>query len=134
LRGFLRAKKFTRKIEGLATKEQIGSAAVLVVVGLRKAKVVVGPKDPFGKLEPNFEEFHDAREVVGVGTIFCDDTGPKLHLHGTIGRGDEAINGCPRGGASVFCVLDVVIFEIEGLTAQRLSGPELGIKLLRLIS
>jgi predicted DNA-binding protein with PD1-like motif len=97
---------------------------------LRKAKVVVGPKNPTGPIEPVYREFDDAREIAGVGTIFWDDEGPKLHLHGAIGRGDEAINGCPRGGATVFCVLEVTIMEIIGVDATRAMDPEIGLKLL----
>jgi predicted DNA-binding protein with PD1-like motif len=120
------------QIEALAAKEKIASAAVLVVGGLRKAKVVVGPRNPTGPIEPQYVEFDDAREIAGVGTIFCDDGVPRLHLHGAIGRGKEAINGCPRGGATVFCVLEVVIIEIDGTTAARGIDPQIGLKLLAL--
>lgn len=120
-------------IESICGRENIKNASVLVVGGLRKAKVVVGPEDPDGPLKPQFKEFDDAREIAGVGTIFCDDKGPKLHLHGAIGRGDEAINGCPRGGASVFCVLEVVIMEIEGVNAARLPEGDLELKLLNFV-
>lgn len=122
------------KIESIAAKENIKSASVIVVGGLRKAKVVVGPKNPTGKIEPQFKEFDDAREIAGVGTIFCDEAGPKLHMHGAIGRGDETIAGCPRGGATIFCVLEVIIIEIEGVDASRAVDPELGLKLLKLKS
>ena len=121
------------QIQAVAAKENVTSAAVLVVGGLRKAKVVVGPKDPHGPIEPEFREFDDAREIVGVGTIFSDEEGPKLHLHGAIGRGDEVMAGCPRGGATVFCVLEVVIIEITGTSAVRAPDPELGLKLLSFV-
>ncbi|HOF17713.1 MAG TPA: DUF296 domain-containing protein [Phycisphaerae bacterium] len=120
------------EIESLAAKEDIACAAVVIVGGLRRAKVVVGPKNPTGPIEPTYREFDDAREIAGVGTIFRDESGPKLHLHAGIGRGDEAIVGCPRGGASVFCVLEVVLFEILGVDAAREPDPELGLKLLTL--
>ena len=120
------------EIESLAAKETIRCAAVVVVGGLRKGKVVVGPKNPVGPIEPQFAEFDDAREIAGVGTIFPDENGPTLHLHGAIGRGRETIAGCPRGGATVFCVLEVILFEIEGVEAQRAMDSELGLKLLTL--
>jgi len=120
------------EIEGLAAKENIRSGVVFLVGGLRKGKIVVGPVNPTGPIEPNFREFDDAREIVGVGTIFRDETGPKMHLHAGIGRGDEAIVGCPRGGATVFCVLEVILLEIEGTSAQRLPDPATALKLLTL--
>jgi len=118
------------RIEALAAKENIRGAVVVVIGGLRSARVVVGPKSPTGKIEPNYTEFDDAREVVGLGTIFRDDGAPSLHLHAGIGRGREALVGCPRGGAKVFCVLEVVLIEIEGIDARRELDAELGLKLL----
>ncbi len=120
-------------IEGIAAQEDIRCAAVLVVGGLRRAKVVVGPEDPDGPIRPQFREFDDAREIAGVGTIFADADGPKLHLHGAIGRGDETIAGCPRGGAAVFCVLEVIIAEITGVQAERRPDPDTGLDLLTLL-
>lgn len=103
---------------------------VVAVGGVRKAKIVVGPKSPAGKIEPMFREFDDAREIVGTGTIFWDDEGPKMHIHMGFGRGDSVLVGCPRGGASTFCILEVVIIEIEGIEAERRLDPKLGLKLL----
>ncbi len=122
------------EIESIAAKENISSAAVIVVGGLRSGRVVVGPKSPTGPIEPNFTEFDDAREIAGVGTVFRDaeNDWPTLHLHAAIGRGDEVIAGCPRGGAKIFCVLEVVILEIEGLDASRALDRETAFKLLTL--
>jgi predicted DNA-binding protein with PD1-like motif len=120
------------EIESLAAREKIGSAAVLLLGGLRSGKVVVGPKSPEPPIEPVFREFDDAREIAGVGTIFCDDEGAKLHLHAAIGRGDETLAGCARGGAKVFCVLEAIIFEIKGVNASRKTDPQLALKLLSL--
>ena len=122
-------------IESVAAKEDVRSAAVIVVGGLRSGKVVVGPKNVTGRPEPQYAEFDDAREIVGVGTIFPDgeDEKPSLHLHAGIGRGgEEPIVGCPRGGATVFCVLEVVIIEIEGVDAARRLDPATAFKLLTL--
>lgn len=119
-------------IEQIARREGIRSGVVIVVGGLRSGRVVVGPKRTTGPIEATFTEFDDAREVVGVGTVFWDDDGPALHLHAGIGRGQEAIVGCPRGGATAFCVLEVVLIEIEGIDARRRLDAELGLKLLAL--
>jgi len=120
------------QIERLAAKEQVRSAAVILIGGVGAAKVVVGPKRTTGPIAPQFVQFDDAREVAGVGTIFCDESGPKLHLHSAFGRGREALVGCPRGGASVFCVLEVVIIEIDGIDAARTLDPQTGLELLAL--
>jgi predicted DNA-binding protein with PD1-like motif len=120
-------------IESIAQKEKIKSAAVLITGGIRKADVVVGPKTETPKIEANFKNFEGPGEVLGVGTIYCDDDGkPKLHLHAGLGRGDTHMVGCPRGGASIFLVLEVTIIEITGIDAERKLDPSTGFKLLRI--
>ena len=118
-------------IEAIAKKENIKSAAVLITGGFRKANVVVGPKTEAPKITANFKDFAGPGEVLGVGTIYCDDAGPKLHIHTAIGKGDETIVGCPRGGAKTFLILEVTIIEIEGIEAKRLHDKNTGFNLLR---
>jgi predicted DNA-binding protein with PD1-like motif len=120
------------QVQAMAAKENVRGAVVLAVGGLRSAKVVVGPKTLRGPIQPQFRQFDDAREIVAVGTIFPDESGPALHLHAGIGRGDDTLVGCARGGASVFCVLEVIVIEIEGVDARRLMDDDSGLKLLRL--
>jgi predicted DNA-binding protein with PD1-like motif len=119
-------------IEQIAKKEKVKSAAVFITGGFRKAKVVVGPKRERPKIIPNFREFTGAGEVLGVGTIYCDSKGPKLHIHTAIGRGNKKIVGCPRGGAKIFLVLEVTIIEIKGIKAARKPDKETGFNLLRI--
>ncbi|MBN2138329.1 MAG: DUF296 domain-containing protein [Sedimentisphaerales bacterium] len=119
-------------IEGLAQKENIKSAAVFITGGFRKADIVVGPKQEEPKIVPDFRQFIGPGEVLGVGTIYCDDDGPKMHIHSAVGKGDQAVVGCPRGGAKTFLILEVTIIEIEGIEAQRKLDEKTGFKLLRL--
>ena len=56
----------------------------------------------------------------------------ELHIHTAIGKGDETIVGCPRGGADIFLILEITIIEIEGITAERRYDENTGLKLLRL--
>lgn len=117
-------------VESIAAKENIKCAAVLITGGIRKADVVVGPKEEKPKIVGNFKQFDGPGETLGVGTIYCDDQGPKLHLHAAMGKGDNMVVGCPRGGASIFLILEVTIIEIEGLEAGRRFDPECGLNLL----
>lgn len=119
-------------IESIAEKENIKCAAVLITGGIRKADVVVGPKSEKPKIDPNFFNFVGPGETLGVGTIYCDNGKPKMHLHAGIGRGDTHIVGCPRGGASIFLILEVTIIEIVGIDASREIDPETGLKLLKI--
>ena len=118
-------------IHKIATDENITSAAVLITGGFRKADVVVGPKQEKPKIVGNFKPFAGPGEVLGVGTIYCDDQGPKLHIHTAIGKGDETSVGCPRGGACTFLILEVTIIEIHGIDAAREPDPETGLNLLK---
>ncbi len=117
-------------IESIAKKEDIKAAAVLITGGLRKANVVVGPKQEKPKIVGNFKDFNGPGETLGVGTIYCDDTGPKLHIHTAIGKGDETMVGCPRGGAKTFLILEVTIIEIVGIQAGRKPDKNTGLNLL----
>ena len=118
-------------IEALAKKENIKSAAVLITGGFREASVVVGPKQEKPKIIGNFKDFAGPGEVLGVGTIYCDDEGPKMHLHSAIGKADQVMVGCPRGGAKTFLILEVTIIEIEGMeNAGRKPDSNTGLNLL----
>ena len=119
-------------IEGAAQKEHITSAAVWLVGGIKNAGVVVGPKDldafPLQVIE---EHFSDAREIVGVGTLFTNSKGePKLHMHAAIGKGPAVIAGCPRKGADCWLVDEVIIMEIAGVSARRAVEAKCGMELL----
>ncbi|MBN1458487.1 MAG: DNA-binding protein, partial [Armatimonadetes bacterium] len=114
----------------IATREGIPAASVLALGGIRGGKVVTGPVNPTGKIVPHFEEFDDARELVGIGTVFLSDGRPTLHFHAGIGRGDSALVGCPREGMSVFLILEVVITELLGVQAERTHDEVSGLSLL----
>ena len=118
-------------LEQIAKKEDIKSAAVLITGGFRQADVVVGPKREKPKIIGNLKHFAGPGEVLGVGTIYCDNEGPKLHIHTAIGKSDETTVGCPRGGAKTFLVLEVTIIEFEGLKASRKFDEKTGLNLLR---
>jgi predicted DNA-binding protein with PD1-like motif len=117
-------------IEEIARLEKIESAMVFALGGARRGRVVVGPKETTGPIEPMTRQFDDARELVGVGTIHPDGGEPSLHFHAAVGRCDEAIVGCPREGLDAFLVLEVVIIELTGLSAERRLDPDSGLRLL----
>lgn len=120
-------------IESIAEKEGIKAAAVLITGGIRKASVVVGPKTEIPKIEADFRPFTGPGETLGVGTLYCDENNkPKLHLHAALGKSDSPMVGCPRGGASIFLILEITIIEILGIDAKRITDPATGFKLLRI--
>jgi len=118
-------------IHKIAVAENIKSAAVFITGGFREANVVVGPKQEEPKVIGEFRGFAGPGEVLGVGTIYCDKQGPKLHIHTAIGKADEVMVGCPRDGTKTFLILEVAIIEINGLNAERKLDAKTGLNLLR---
>lgn len=115
----------------IAEAESIKSAAVFITGGFRKANVVVGPKQEEPVVVGQFKDFEGPGEVLGVGTIYCDNGQPKLHIHTAIGKAGEVMVGCPRDGTKTFLILEVTIIEIEGLSAERKFDEKTGLNLLR---
>ena len=118
-------------IHKIAVAEDIKSAAVFITGGFREANVVVGPKQEEPTVVGEFRKFAGPGEVLGVGTIYCDNKEPKLHIHTAIGKADEVMIGCPRDGTKTFLILEVTIIEIDGLNAERELDEKTGLSLLR---
>ncbi len=121
-------------VEEIARKERVLSGVVFAIGGMRRGRVVTGPENLSGPVVPHIEEFEDARELVGVGTLFPSEGEPSLHFHAGIGRGASALVGCPREGMAVFLVLEVVLLELVGVAAERALDPASGLRLLRIIA
>jgi len=109
-------------LEGLLeiiTEEKITNGWFHVLGGLREADVVTGPKEPVMPPEPVWNEVRGARETIGTGSIFWDGNEPKIHLHAAMGHHGDTLTACVRKGTKVYLVLEVVIFEIDGINASR---------------
>ena len=118
------------ELKSLAIKESIRSGVMFVVGAMKSASLVTGPKECTVPPVPVWRSFDDGRELVGVGTIFWDDTEPVLHFHGNVGKGDVALTGCLRRESEVYLVAEVVILELDGIDAVRAMDPVLGLKIL----
>ncbi len=119
-------------LEGLAAKEGIRCAVLWIIGGIAHGGVVVGPRDqnqfPLQVLTEHFEE---ARELLGTGTIFPDESGaPKLHLHAAMGKKRDILVGCPREGAECWLVNEVVMLEVTDVSAKRMKDSKTGMHLL----
>ena len=109
-------------LEGLLeiiTEEKITNGWFHVLGGLREADVVTGPKEPVMPPEPVWNEVRGARETMGTGSIFWDGDEPKIHLHAALGHHGDTLTACVRKGTKVYLVLEVIIFEIDGINASR---------------
>ena len=116
----------------IARKEGIRCAAVLITGGFRQSAIVVGPRQEEPKIEPRFQVFNGPGEVLGVGTLYWNESDPKLHIHAAIGKDGESLVGCPRHNTRTFLILEVTIIEVTGIDAARQLDPKSGMYLLRL--
>jgi predicted DNA-binding protein with PD1-like motif len=120
-------------ISQIATAEDIRCAAVLVTGAFQSSDLVVGLKSVTPEIVNDMRAFTGPGEVLGVGTLYWTETEPKLHMHVSIGKGDEVIVGDPRTGADVFMLLEITIIELLGIDAKRLPDPAReGFNLLRI--
>lgn len=110
----------------LAELEKIESAVFVLLGALKEGKLVTGPKESIRPPEPVWFGFDDVHEILGVGNIFQEDGKPKLHLHAGVGRENDVKLGCLRGESEVFMVVEVFIFELEGISARRVMDMEQG--------
>jgi len=118
----------------IARAEQVQAGVVFAVGGMRRGRVVTGPENSVGPIVPHIEEFDDARELVGIGTLFPSEGEPSLHFHAGIGRGTSALVGCPREGMSVFLVLEVIVLELLNVAAARELDEASGMHLLQILA
>jgi len=122
-----------KSIQDVADKENISAGVVFAVGGVKNGAVVTGPIDQDERpLRTTVERFSDARELVGVGTLFRNEEGEaKLHMHASIGKGTAPVTGCPRISLDCWLVTEVIILELTGVSAVRAKEAS-GLELLKI--
>ena len=122
-----------KNLVSLAKKERIKSASIIFIGALREGDLVTGPKKPVIPPEPNKKTFKDGWEVMGLGTIFSNSSGPQVHIHASMGKKNQVLTGCVRGNSKVFLVIEAVVLELKGVKANKEIDPKTGLNLLRII-
>lgn len=115
-----------------ARKEKIKAATMIFIGALKKGDLVTGPKKPIIPPQANKICFDNGWEVMGIGTIFSNKTGPQIHIHASMGRKLKVLTGCVRGKSKVFLVIEAVIFELSKVKAGKSIDPTTGLNLLRI--
>lgn len=121
------------RLNFFARKEKLKAATMVFIGALKKGELVTGPKKPVIPPEPNKVLFKDAWEVMGIGTIFTNATGPQIHIHGSMGKKLKTLTGCVRGKSRVFLIIEAIIFELKGLKATKAIDPKTGLNLLKIL-
>ncbi len=120
------------ELVALCRREEVRSATVQLIGGMQSGKFVVGPRTEQLPPEPEWRELGESHEVLAGGTVFWDDEGPRVHIHGAFGKHDRVRVGCLRENSETFLVLEAIIVEITGVDARRRLDPLSGMKLLDL--
>ena len=96
------------------------------------SRVITGPEEGRGEaIIPIVHALKGRQEVVGVGTLFPNDSGePILHMHAAVGREGNATVGCVRAGVNAWLVGEVVMLELLGTGGLRVMEPS-GMELLQ---
>jgi len=121
------------KLSAFSKKEKIKAATMVFIGALKKGDLVTGPKKPVIPPVPNKVVFKDGWEVMGIGTIFTNKSGPQIHIHGSMGKKHNVLTGCVRGKSKVFLVIEAVVFELSGMKATKSIDPDTGLNLLRIL-
>ena len=120
---------FLKELERIARKEKIKAATLVFLGALREGDVVSGPKKAVIPPEPNWKAFKGGWEVFGIGSIFTNNHGPQIHIHGSMGKKNKVITGCIRKDSKIFLVIEAIIFELKGVKADKNIDPETGLNL-----
>lgn len=111
---------FLQELLKVVTKEDIFAGWFTMIGGLRQAEVVTGPQEPTMPPDPVWASVDGAREVVGLGSVFRDETGePRIHLHAALGHHGQTMTACVRKGTKTYLILEVYLTEITDLQAAR---------------
>ena len=110
---------FLEELTAVVKKENIREAWFHVLGGIRRAEVVTGPKKPTMPPEPVWRQIDEAREVIGLGSVFWEGQEPKIHLHAALGHHGDTVCVCLRKNTEVYLILEVYLVEISGLDAHR---------------
>jgi predicted DNA-binding protein with PD1-like motif len=102
------------KLSELARKEKIKPATLIFLGALKKGILAAGPKKPVIPPQANKVSFKDGWEVMGIGTIFSNNSGPQLHIHCSMGKKKKVLTGC------------------VGVRANKSADPKTGLNLLKI--
>ncbi len=113
------------ELSKLALKENIKSAFFMMLGAAGSAQLVTGPKEKAVPPDIMWSSFNDAREIIGAGNIFWENSAPRIHLHAAAGNSKGMVMGCIRKAAEAFMVVEIFIIEID-ITVERKVDKKIG--------
>jgi uncharacterized protein len=119
-----------RELQQLLQVERIESGIMFMIGALQTGSMVVGPETNSVPPQPVWKHFKEGREILGMATVFSAGGEPVIHLHASLGRGEETWTGCIRKNAQVYLVVEVVLLELLETGAGRSPDALTGLNLL----
>jgi len=98
---------------------QVNCGYIRFIGALQSGRIVTGPEALCLPPDQHFESFSGGWEVIGTATITPDNDGPHLHIHASVGRGEQVLTGCLRGEIITYIVIEAVITELVGVDVHR---------------
>ncbi len=119
-------------IELFASENGVSVGHAILIGGLGGGHIVVGPRHPDERPpDPMLLPVDGAHEVAGVGVLAPGEDGkPVLHIHAALGRSGQTMTGCLRPGVTTWLVGEVILYEILGTKATRITDSQSGLALL----
>jgi predicted DNA-binding protein with PD1-like motif len=119
-------------IDAFARDNNVKSACVFLLGGMRTGQVVCGPRDSDTlPPDPVLLPVIGAHEILGIGLIAPGANGmPGLHMHAALGRDGNTTVGCIRPGLETWHIGEVVVLELLGVNIQRVIDNKTGFELL----
>ena len=108
---------------------EIRSGLIHLIGGIRKGRIVAGPKEDILPYEALWEPVEMVHEIIGTGFIRKGEDGPAVHIHISAGKGDRAVTGCLRDLSKVFIIIEAVIIEFTGIELPMVFDKVTGIPL-----
>lgn len=127
---FAHGEDFLAELKNIVKQKEIKAGTIQLLGALAKAGVVVGPKKdelPPAPIEKNIDHAH---EIVGIGTIFWEESEPKIHIHTAAGHDKDVMVTCIRKDTEVFIVIEAIVQEYTGTSAKRKPDKKTGMSLL----
>jgi uncharacterized protein len=119
-------------LEDFCKENDIGNALCFFLGGVKDgSRLVEGPAADALPPDPMVRALVGVHEIVGLGTVFRDETGaPTLHAHAAAGRDGRTETGCIRPGIETWHILELIVLELADTGARRRKDPVTGFTLL----
>lgn len=114
----------------LCRREGVGAGWFFLLGAVARGSIVTGPREPVLPPEPVWASFDLPHEIVGMGSVALKDGAPSLHIHASFGRPGSVLTGCLRKEGETYLVVEAMVLEIAGMSAERRPDAATGLSLL----